>query len=54
MRLPFYITSKGKLAEGARWDQIVDRMRQQILDAEDEAIFRILDDLAADSGNNDI
>ena len=58
MRLPFYINARGKLVEGARWDQIIDRMRLQIMQAEDEAIFAALDAAArnypTDSGNNDI
>lgn len=33
--------------------QLIDRMRQRIMAAEDEAIFKILDSIA-NSGNNDI
>ena len=58
MRLPFYISVNGKITNGYRFADIIERMRQQIMQAEDEAIFAALDAAARnyppDSGNNDI
>ena len=50
MRLPFHIDSSGKLtANPLNWADMIERMRQQIMAAEDEAIFAALDSAAKDS-----
>jgi hypothetical protein len=58
IRLPFYIDANGKIVTGDWHHRIVWKMRREIMAAEDEAIFKILDAIAAesslDSGNNDI
>ena len=59
-KLPFYISSAGKLVDGRRdwWSLAVQRASQQIMAQEDEAIFKMLDGIAfaksIDPGNNDI
>jgi hypothetical protein len=58
IRLPFYIDPTGKIAEGDWSRRLTWRIQQRIMAAEDEAIFKILDALVAesssDSSNKDI
>lgn len=50
VRLPFHINSAGKLTKNPlNWADMIERMRQQIMQAEDEAIFAALDAAAKDS-----
>jgi len=55
MRHPLVINSEGKIWKKSKWawQRSIEKARQEIMNQEDAAMFKILDDIAASgSGNN--
>jgi len=55
MRHPLVINSEGKIWKKSKWtwQRAIEKARQEIMNQEDAAMFKILDDIAASgSGNN--